>query len=349
MNGNTNRTQKWTQEELDILKTYFKSESSVELTKRIPNRTPAAIIQKAERLHLKHNFIKGHGKKAMLWTNEETELLKSLYENHPIDEVMRFFPNRTKSAVQQQANTLGLRYLYYNERFFQTIDTAEKAYWLGFIYADGCVTTRNRFSLELAIVDKDHLQKFCDALESNIRIHTRACRPNNLVPSSREICSIMINNSRLWHDLYDKGVVRQKTFCLKFPDSHQLPVAFYRDFIRGFFDGDGSYMCTWHQNEPYRGNDGKIRRRSYYAKSISVVCTERQFLEKISQILFNYANCKSSIGQHGGESRITPLYTLRVYSKKDLTNFIKFVFYEGCVCLDRKYAKAKKILDNCLS
>lgn len=27
----------------------------------------------------------------------------------------------------------------YNEKFFKKIDTPQKAYWLGFLYADGCV------------------------------------------------------------------------------------------------------------------------------------------------------------------------------------------------------------------
>ena len=31
-----------------------------------------------------------------------------------------------------------------NENFFDIIDTEEKAYWLGFIYADGCISHRKK-------------------------------------------------------------------------------------------------------------------------------------------------------------------------------------------------------------
>lgn len=49
----------------------------------------------------------------------------------------------------------------YNRRFFQNIDTEEKASWLGFIAADGNVASAmNTSRIELNIRDKDHLEKF---------------------------------------------------------------------------------------------------------------------------------------------------------------------------------------------
>ena len=47
-----------------------------------------------------------------------------------------------------------------NSNIFNTIDTEEKAYWLGFLYADGNVLDNNTISLELSTVDKEHLIKF---------------------------------------------------------------------------------------------------------------------------------------------------------------------------------------------
>ena len=59
-----------------------------------------------------------------------------------------------------------------NESFFDIIDTEEKAYWLGFIMADGCICTsnssspNNRLSIILNQKDKDHLIKFKKAIDS---------------------------------------------------------------------------------------------------------------------------------------------------------------------------------------
>src|SRR5688500_5811483 len=56
-------------------------------------------------------------------------------------------PVRTNSETHR-------RYLI-NERFFDTINTEEKAYWLGFISADGTIT-RNRILFNLQLRDKEH-------------------------------------------------------------------------------------------------------------------------------------------------------------------------------------------------
>ena len=75
---------------------------------------------------------------------------------------------------------------YYNKDFFNKIDTEEKAYWLGFLYADGCIVTRSKckkvtpMSLELVLssIDINHLYKFLNSLESNIEIKNKIVELN---------------------------------------------------------------------------------------------------------------------------------------------------------------------------
>ena len=57
--------------------------------------------------------------------------------------------------------------LRFNENVFDTIDTEEKAYWLGFIFADGYISSQKegkkkqyKFELTLGVEDIDHLHKF---------------------------------------------------------------------------------------------------------------------------------------------------------------------------------------------
>ena len=47
------------------------------------------------------------------------------------------------------------------EDIFEVIDTPEKAYWLGFLYADGYVQTRGyMIALTLSSKDKLHIKEF---------------------------------------------------------------------------------------------------------------------------------------------------------------------------------------------
>ena len=49
----------------------------------------------------------------------------------------------------------------FNKDYFEEIDTEEKAYWLGFIYADGSINpSKNGLEISLKYSDKTHLQKF---------------------------------------------------------------------------------------------------------------------------------------------------------------------------------------------
>ena len=57
---------------------------------------------------------------------------------------------------------MGIIKINFNRNFFSKINTQEKAYWLGFMYADGCNQPEfTRASIQLAISDIDHLKKFC--------------------------------------------------------------------------------------------------------------------------------------------------------------------------------------------
>jgi hypothetical protein len=58
-----------------------------------------------------------------------------------------------------------------NEHFFDLVDAEEKAYWLGFLAADGNVHKNGMgISLTLQERDKDHLNKFLKAIDSKAKI-----------------------------------------------------------------------------------------------------------------------------------------------------------------------------------
>ena len=56
----------------------------------------------------------------------------------------------------------------YNRHIFDTIDTPEKAYWLGFIIADGYLNINRRMlRIKLGDIDKSHLIKYIEFLDGD--------------------------------------------------------------------------------------------------------------------------------------------------------------------------------------
>lgn len=126
-----------------------------------------------------------------------------------------------------------------NENYFDTIDTEEKAYWLGFIVADGSIieeaSNTKRLSVTLAGRDIHHLEALKVALGSNQPIETYTSSIEGY--SSYEMAKLRINNTTLCDSLIAKGVLPKKSTREHYPEG--IPEELRRHYWRGFIDGDG--------------------------------------------------------------------------------------------------------------
>lgn len=133
----------------------------------------------------------------------------------------------------------------YDVNFFKKIDNEEKAYWLGFLYADGNVYSKNYkknnqgkhvIDISLSIIDIEHLEKFKKAIKTNAPVSIRETRCNNKIFKA---CRFSINNKEMTEDIIKLGCVPNKSLILDFPNENIVPNNLLRHFIRGYFDGDG--------------------------------------------------------------------------------------------------------------
>lgn len=115
-----------------------------------------------------------------------------------------------------------------NENFFENIDSEEKAYFLGFLFADGYIN-ENLYLIDLTLhkQDAEILNKLISCLYINER-PLKLIRDNYL--------RLIINSKKMVNDLKSHGCHQKKTFNLKFPILSENMV---KHFIRGYFDGDG--------------------------------------------------------------------------------------------------------------
>lgn len=119
-----------------------------------------------------------------------------------------------------------------DHEFFRAINTEQKAYWLGFLMADGCIHEPKRgarqLSVHLATKDLHHLERFREAIGAATRITPdQGARSAVFRVSSDAVCESLISH----------GCTPRKSLTLRFPT---LEAIFEGPFVRGYFDGDGS-------------------------------------------------------------------------------------------------------------
>lgn len=118
------------------------------------------------------------------------------------------------------------------EDIFEKIDSKEKAYWIGFLYADGNVSKKgNRIGFNLSSKDVILLEKFCDFVEGD---------RNKIVSYSNNTKTVFyyVYSRKMKEDLSKYYIVPDKTHKEEFPafDDIELFLAFFL----GVYDGDGS-------------------------------------------------------------------------------------------------------------
>lgn len=121
--------------------------------------------------------------------------------------------------------------LYKN--IFRIIDTEEKAYWLGFLYADGYVSKYNQIEVSLTLKDEEHLYKLKKFVNTN----------TNIIKDDHRV-RLLFCSKEMAQDLANLGCVNNKSLVLTFPTKEQVPDNLLRHFLRGYVDGDGCLCCT---------------------------------------------------------------------------------------------------------
>lgn len=145
--------------------------------------------------------------------------------------------------------------------YFDDIDTPDKAYWLGFITADGCVHTdsgRWLLAIELKDIDADHLAVFIKCFNSNHPLHF-----------SRGFVSVRISSKQIVESLARVGVGPRKSGVV---EPWTGPDHLMRHYWRGMVDGDGTISPTagrrkWLVN--LVGSEACVRAFSAWAAPIS--------------------------------------------------------------------------------
>ena len=214
----------------------------------------------------------------------------------------------------------------FDENYFKIIDTYEKAYWLGFIYADGCVyfkkgaetTKGGTFEMTLKEEDFYHLCNFRECISGDMPVKLKKVKLNGKIFNGYRI---IVNSVAFVENLIDKGCIPNKSLILKFPKKDKLPEKFYGSFIRGYFDGDGHVGFYKHK-----------RNKCF---TITMLGTY-DFLSEIKRILEKDAEInRVTLRLPKGENA----WVLSISKTDSLNKFFNFTYDERSYVLGRKYDK----------
>lgn len=197
-----------------------------------------------------------------------------------------------------------------NDTLFENIDTEEKAYWLGFLFADGSVykfKKSQRVELTLKEDDLEHLMKFKTFLGWD---------KNPKYRSNQKAYRIIFGSRKVVEDLIVLGCTHRKSLTLKFPT--KVPEPLIKHFIRGYFDGDGSISLKHNVNS--EKPDVRILGTLEFLTSL------KEYLHMDTPII---KKCKDN------SSNNYYIY----FNIKDSYTFLHYIYDEASIYLQRKYDK----------
>lgn len=211
-----------------------------------------------------------------------------------------------------------------DENYFEKIDTENKAYILGFMYADGYIQAKRKHSnlkLGVSIQEKDRklLEDIKKEMSATHQIKTYTTSSGYKIGS--KYVRLIISSEKLCKDIMDKGCLEQKTENLFFPNNKQVPKELLPSFLRGYFDGDGSI----YKNGSWR---------------VSIMGTI-PFLSEIVK-LFDLKE-KKLYNRNPESNTINRELSFNI---NEAVDFIEFINKHNGIVLERKNSKIKEMLKN---
>lgn len=200
-----------------------------------------------------------------------------------------------------------------NHNFFEYIDSEEKAYILGLLYADGYMQKNHRVTMLTLVGDDEKilLEKIKNAIEYSGPIRSYKNAVNNLVHV------LQLSSPKLYKDIVKQGCYNKKSLTLTFPTEDQVPLHLIHHFVRGYFDGDGSIMF----NPNKRKTD------------VAILGTQ-QFCNSLRQSAIRY------IGSVGSVSRCMHTeftFSFRISGSYQFERFFNWIYNNAHIFLKRKH------------
>lgn len=260
------------------------------------------------------------------WTKEQTNILITYYpdNNFSLLEISELI-GKPQEIVRNKANNMKIkRRVKYkiNSNYFDKIDSWEKSYIIGLLWADGHNDVlKHKITLSLQEQDKHIL----DSINAQLN-HNRPLmfKPGRLAPGYKQKNKnqyvLRICDKNISKTLEGYGMNPDKTKTLEFPTC--VPDQFLSAFILGFFDGDGTIS---------------IKDKKY---NIFSICGTLNMMSHIKSVLITEC-CVDDVQIR----QVKSIYLITWANKLQLQKIREFLYKDATLFLTRKKDKFYSIKD----
>lgn len=205
-----------------------------------------------------------------------------------------------------------------NSNYFNKIDTPNKAYILGFLYADGNVGA-DTYRIQIALQARDvhileSMKKELGFPQRPLGFDERSKKYGN---NKQDVYILSFKNKQIHEDLGRCGVIPRKTKVLEYPNF--LDESLHRHFIRGVMDGDG---CIHNPTD-----------KNYNAVDI---CGTFKFCTQLKEIIENRLNIHCSVICINKKQQIDT-YRISISGINQCVKFLNWLYEDAELYLYRKY------------
>ena len=196
---------------------------------------------------------------------------------------------------------------------FDIMTKEEGAYLLGLIYADGCLSLESNgidARVTIALKDKDLIEALHPYFCPDRKLYKQTTHYNTMS------YSIINKNTEFIKELRKLGITERKSLTLTYPE---IPQELESNFIRGYFDGDGSVHIYKKVPRNYLG--------------CSFTSGSEIFLKTLTSKIKNFINIEFSYqteSRHSGDQ-------IRLRRTNDIKVFAKWLYEKNNFFLKRKY------------
>lgn len=194
------------------------------------------------------------------------------------------------------------------------------AYAIGLIVTDGCLYNDGRH-ISLTSKDLDQLHNFLKCLNINVKIGKKKSGYTGQLTTH-----VQFGDINFYNFLLELGLTANKTKTI---GSIKIPRKYFFDFLRGCFDGDGSFFSYWDS-----------RWKSSFMYYMAFVSASNEHIDWLRSVLKKTLKINGHITRSKGKSWMS-----LKYAKKESIKIIRKMYYsKNVVCLKRKRLKIEKAL-----